>query len=78
MKHRNKRQEPEQLQGDEAGLVNAARGQLKSYIDKMAALIEEGRDMLVDLDTRLRDFDATSRRVEPTTEQQENAADRRY
>jgi hypothetical protein len=59
----------EQLQGDEAGLVNTARGQLKSFIDKMDVLVSEGRDMLVDMDARLRDFDTDSRRLEPTTEQ---------
>jgi hypothetical protein len=59
----------EQLQGDEAGLANTARGQLKSFIDKMDVLAGEGRDMLVDMDARLRDFDADSRRLEPTTEQ---------
>ena len=57
----------EQLQGDEAGLVNSARAQLKSFIDKIDAVLTEGRDMLMDMDARLEAFDLNSRRFEPTT-----------
>jgi BMFP domain-containing protein YqiC len=67
-----KAQEQEQLRGDEAGLVNSARAQLKSFIDKLDVLAREGQDMLVDMDARLRDFDVNvSRRYEPTTEKKQ-------
>lgn len=69
-------QEDEQLYGDEAGLVNTARAQLKSFIDKLDLLSREGQDTLVDMDARLRDFDAESRRLELTTEQKQEQEQR--
>jgi hypothetical protein len=68
-------EEYEQLYGDEAGLVNTARGQLKSFLDKLDVLVREGQDTLVDMDVRLRDFDANSRRLEPTSEQKQSQRD---
>jgi hypothetical protein len=60
--------DPDQLIGEGATIANNARGQLTSFLDKLDALVLEGRDMLADMDVRLRGFDADSRRYDPTTE----------
>jgi hypothetical protein len=63
-------QRQEQLQGDHAGLANTARGQVTSFVDKLEVLAREGRDMLTDMDARLADFDAGTRRGDQTVTEQ--------
>jgi hypothetical protein len=63
-------QRHEQLRGDEAGLANTARGQVTSFVEKLDVLAREGRDMITDMDARLADFDANTRRGEQTVTEQ--------
>ena len=69
-------EEPEQFVGDEAGLVNNARAHLKAVLDKLELIRQEGAEVLVDMDRRLRNFDGRARRLEETTEEKRAKPDR--
>ena len=66
-------QDAKQFDGDAANFANTARAQISAFIDNMEAMVQKGRDLLVDMDARLETFDGSSRRLTETTkEQREN------
>jgi lactate dehydrogenase-like 2-hydroxyacid dehydrogenase len=68
----------DQLAGNEATLVNTARGQLKSFADKLRALLRDADDALMGMDAQLMDFDsAHPERSEMTTTEHKQAQEQR-
>jgi hypothetical protein len=55
-----------QFQGEASNFANTARAQVTAFIDKLEAMVREGRDLIVDMDARLERFDADSRRLTET------------
>ena len=67
----------EQLAGNEATLMNSARGQFAGVLDKLQVIVDEGRDALTQMDAQLEDFDAAHpERTRMTTTQQRDAEKR--
>ena len=69
-------EEEPQFVGDEAGLVNQARANLKAIIDNLDVIRNRAIETLTSMDTRLRSFDGRSRRLEETTEEKQAKKDR--
>jgi hypothetical protein len=63
-----------QLDADAANFANTARAQLSAFIDNLEAMVSKGRDLLVDMDARLEDFDADSRRLTETEREKREKA----
>lgn len=53
----------DQFDGEAANFANTARAQVGAFIDELEAMIRKGRDLLVDMDARLENFDSGSRRL---------------
>jgi hypothetical protein len=72
MTTQDRKQDRNQFDGDAANFANTARAQLSAFIDNLEQMVSKGRDLLVDMDARLEDFDGGSRRLTETeTEKRE-------
>jgi hypothetical protein len=68
----------QQLTGNEANLINSARGQLKSFADQLRVLVDDADQALMGMDAQLEDFDAEHpERSELTTSQRKQAEKQR-